>query len=71
MKLTAQIQNLLDQEMDRAEFLRYAGAATLAVLGVTSIIKSLEGLVGGNSQQKVSTNMGYGGGSYGGTKHLG
>lgn len=68
MKVQARIGNLLDQEMDRGEFLGYVGAATLAVLGVTSMLKSLENVFAGSDQQNesVAQNAGYGGSVYGG-----
>ena len=56
------IQALMDTEMDRRQFLGFLGAATLAVVGASSIIKGLNSLT---ERQNANPN-GYGGGVYGG-----
>lgn len=39
--LRAQIDTLLNQEMDRKNFLRYSGGILLALLGVTGLVRLL------------------------------
>ncbi len=53
------INQLLEKEVTRTEFLRHIGLAFLALVGVTSLLKSLET----SSQPKRSG--GYGRSSYG------
>lgn len=55
------LDELLDKEMDRREFLAHAGAAALAVIGIAGILKSLSSM---NSGQ---VSNGYGSGAYGGS----
>ena len=35
------VQNLMEQEVSRKEFLRYIGIAILSVVGITNLIKNL------------------------------
>ncbi len=61
-----QIQSILSQEMNRREFLGYIGAAFLAVVGVSNIVRALM-----NHQTKTVTyrqtvSSGYGSSPYGG-----
>jgi hypothetical protein len=56
------LQTLLNAEMDRRQFLGLLGAATLAVVGISGIIKGLDNLAG---PQETSD---YGGGAYGGQR---
>ncbi len=56
------LQDLLNADMDRRQFLGFLGAATLAVVGASSIVKGLSSLA--NRDQPVTN--GYGGGAYGG-----
>ena len=60
MKALEQVQTLLDQEMDRKQFLKVAGAAALGVIGVTKILQSL-----GNMGPKKQMPGGYGSTPYG------
>lgn len=60
------LENVMQKELSRREFLSYIGAGILAVIGVTGLLKSL----GLHTPQPKST-MGYGGGAYGGQKKLG
>lgn len=39
--LRAQIDTLLNQEMDRKNFLRYSGGIILALIGVTGLLRLL------------------------------
>lgn len=58
-----QIDSLLAQDMTRKEFLQYAGGALLAAVGVTSIVKNLQG-----AGRIGKANVGYGASVYGGKK---
>ncbi len=58
MKL--QLAALLQQKMTRKEFLQYAGSLVLVVLGVSAVLKSLQG----RSTSSVRP-MGYGASTYG------
>ena len=49
--------------MTRREFLGFLGAASLTVVGATSLLKGLRGLV---NDRTGSAEASYGGGSYGG-----
>lgn len=55
------IQKLLQSEMSRRDFIKFMGAASLGVIGVTSIVRGLHGL----TEQQVQS--GYGSGAYGGS----
>jgi hypothetical protein len=59
------IQKLLQSEMSRREFLGFMGAATLAVVGVSGILRSLNSLTGSRTDQGQD---GYGASSYGGKR---
>ena len=56
------IQKLLNSEMSRREFLGFLGAASLGVIGATSVIRGLNGLAGRH------VDNGYGSSAYGGDK---
>lgn len=56
--------SILQTEMDRKDFLRYTGIGMLGVLGIGSIIKSIQAFLSGNHEQK-SRGSGYGGRPYG------
>ena len=58
MNTKKSLQNLLTKPMDRKEFLQYAGATALALVGVSGLVKTLLG------SQHVKN--GYGSSSYGG-----
>ncbi len=77
MKTPQVIKNLLDQPMDRGEFLRYMGVAGLFVMGGGMIAKSVMELEGSkNSHEGNKTALtpnsrsarGYGLNVYGGLK---
>lgn len=59
------LQDLLDKRVSRREFLSYIGAGILAVVGITSFLKTI-----GGHTKKISepSKFGYGGGTYGGKK---
>jgi len=57
MKPLDQVQVLLNQEMDRKQFLKVAGAATLGVLGVTKVLQTLSSLSGNKKQMPAGYGM--------------
>ena len=57
------IQQLLEAEMDRKEFLAYLGAALLAITGISGLAKSLAPT---KPQAKSNKKTGYGNSPYGG-----
>ncbi len=58
-----QLNELMDKEMSRKEFLATVGFGIASIMGLSTIIKFLTG----KKQQQVS-GYGYGGGAYGGAK---
>ena len=52
----------MQSEMSRREFLGFMGAATLGIVGVTGLIKGLNGLAG----RHTGAGSGYGDSPYGG-----
>ncbi len=59
------IQAVFEKPMNRKEFLGYIGAAVLAVVGVSGMVKALLHHSGGASS---SVADGYGSSAYGGAK---
>ena len=57
------IQQLLDKEVSRKEFLMHAGAALVAVVGVSSIAKNL---LSSGSRRGAVGSTGYGASTYSG-----
>lgn len=64
--IKTQINDLLQQEMDRKSFLRYSGGVVLALLGVTGLIRLLLSSKGSplTSDQRTQGH-GYGTSRYG------
>lgn len=64
------IKQLLEKPMDRKEFLKYTGVGLLMVVGVGSLLQSIQRQLGYNdgSSEKTSSlsSYGYGGNVYGG-----
>jgi hypothetical protein len=56
-----QVQKLMSSEMTRREFLGFLGAALIGVVGITGIIKGLNGAAAGHQ-----VGNGYGSSPYGG-----
>lgn len=56
------IGKLLNAQMDRRQFLGFLGASSLAILGVTGIIKGLSGVA------DKQVGHGYGATNYGGER---
>ena len=65
--LKDKMNQLLEQEMDRKDFLKHVGITVIALSGATAVFKALS-----TNPQKSSTNapksMGYGSSAYGGKK---
>ena len=58
---------LLQAEMDRKAFLKNAGIAFAGIIGVTAVVKNLNGIVAQNAPRSGSASaFGYGGSAYGG-----
>jgi hypothetical protein len=61
-----QVNQLLEKEMDRKEFLRHIGVAVAAVVGVSAVVSSLNRLQPSSSQPPAhNARSGYGGSVYG------
>ncbi len=57
-----QFENLLESEIDRREFLAYAGATLLGIFGISSLLKILTL----STPNKKQVSDGYGSSTYGG-----
>jgi hypothetical protein len=64
MTIQDDMQKLLQKEMDRKGFLKHVGIGFAAIMGITTILKTVSNL--GSSGQKQS--VGYSAGVYGGGK---
>lgn len=60
-----QLNNLMQKEMSRKEFIATLGLGIASILGFSSILKML---FGKGEQQNQSNSFGYGGSAYGGQK---
>ncbi|MDO8335724.1 MAG: hypothetical protein Q7T74_03005 [Candidatus Saccharibacteria bacterium] len=60
-----QIDNILKQEVDRAQFLKYTGLALLGVMGVSGFIKNLHKNVSPSPKTTTNRTTGYGKSAYG------
>lgn len=58
-----QLNDILQKEMDRKDFLRHVGIATVAVVGIPAIIKALNQI---GDRPTLPKNLGYGSSVYGG-----
>jgi len=69
MAIKSQIDALLQEKMDRKDFLKYAGTVALGIIGVTGLVRMLlgsRGLIGGDAGSDAkSQSNGYGSSSYG------
>lgn len=61
--MVSQIDDFLNQKMDRKEFLKNIGAGLAAVVGMGMIVRAFQS----QSPQKQANNSGYGGSTYGGS----
>ncbi len=58
------LEKILKEELSRREFLQYAGATLLSLIGLAGFLKTL-----GNSKPKqIAQDAGYGASVYGGVK---
>ena len=55
------MQRLLQKEMDRKEFIKHVGIGFAAILGVTTVLKTISTMSGAHK-------VGYSSGAYGGVK---
>jgi len=69
MPIRDQIDALLQEKMDRKDFLKYAGTIVLGVVGITGIVRMLLGSRGlldsAPATPPAKTSNGYGSSSYG------
>lgn len=61
MTLQTDVQALMQKEMDRRDFIKHVGIGFAAILGITTILRTMNSL-GSNQKQTV----GYSAGAYGG-----
>lgn len=59
------IAQLLEKEMDRKDFLKHVGIGIIALMGLSTVLKTLIQQPTSNSQEQ----SGYGSSVYGGSKH--
>lgn len=60
-----QIDTILKQEVDRAQFIKYIAVALLGVMGISSFIKNLHKSVTPSAKTSVNRTSGYGKSPYG------
>lgn len=67
MPIKTQIDALLQEKMDRKDFLKYAGTVALGVIGITGLVRMLLGSRGFTipEEQTKSQGSSYGSSSYG------
>ena len=68
MPIKTQIDALLQEKMDRKDFLKYAGGVLLAAIGVTGVVRMLLGnraLTGMMPSEDGNKSSGYGKSRYG------
>ena len=66
VKIKNQIDALLQEKMDRKDFLKYAGTVVLGVIGVTGLLRMILGSRGTTS---VSSNGSKGASAYGNSSY--
>jgi hypothetical protein len=67
--MTKPINAVLQKEMSRKEFLATLGLGVASVMGLSTIVRVLTGKsISGQLGHHQSQAIGYGGGTYGGTK---
>ena len=65
------IHEILEQEIDRKEFLRYLGVGLLSLVGIMNLIHNLDHFLGTKSKTKTTASTsqkpsgGYGSSAYG------
>lgn len=60
-----QIDNILKQEVNRAQFIKYVGVALLGMMGISSFIKNLHKSVNPSPKSAAIRTSGYGKSAYG------
>lgn len=68
MAIKTQIEALLQEKMDRKDFLKYSGTVILGIIGVTGLLRMVlgsRGLLDSQPQGQQSQGSGYGNSSYG------
>jgi hypothetical protein len=68
MAIKTQIEALLQEKMDRKDFLKYSGTVILGIIGVTGLLRMVlgsRGLIDSEPQSQHSQGSGYGNSSYG------
>lgn len=65
MAIKAQIDALLQEKMDRKDFLKYAGTIVLSVVGITGLVRMLLVSHGSTPHSTGQQSSGYGGSRYG------
>lgn len=65
--MKTKLTNVLAQEMNRKEFLRYMGVAVLMLVGGGAILQAL-GALQSPKRSSGNTSYGYGSSSYGGLR---
>lgn len=61
-----EIQKLMRKDMDRKDFIKHVGVGFVAITGISTLLKTLTSLNGGDRNAQA----GYGSGAYGGSsKH--
>ena len=66
----SQVDDFLNQKMDRKEFLKNVGAGLTAMVGLGVIARAFQQPQQQAVQQSGNNAMGYGSSSYGGTKQV-
>lgn len=61
-----QLNTLLEKEMDRKDFLKHIGVASIALIGLPTIIKSISSV---GTTPQPSKSQGYGSSAYGGVSN--
>ncbi|HMH70095.1 MAG TPA: hypothetical protein VK502_01755 [Candidatus Saccharimonadales bacterium] len=63
MNIQDDMQTLLQKEMDRKDFLKHVGIGFAAIVGITTVLKTVTSLSGNGQKQSVGYSSGvYGGG---------
>ena len=67
MPIKNQIDALLQEKMDRKDFLKYAGTIVLGAIGVTGLVRMILGSRGmpGTAAPEVKKSQGYGSSTFG------
>lgn len=66
MAIQEDVQKLLQKEMNRKDFLKHVGIGFAAIVGITTVLKTVTNL--GSSENQKQSSLGYSSGVYGGGK---